>query len=367
MAEPRRILAVKLAGIGDLLTALPALYALRERFPEARLELLTTPGAAELARHLSLFDGVISFDKYLYDRPQEAFHPGRVIAPLWLALRLIRPGYDILVLFHHLTTRWGALKFASLALAARAPVRVGLDNERGWFLTARVPDRGFGARHEVEYALETVAMLGARPRGEPKLEVEFAEGVEERAAGGLVRVLGEEALVGPQLRVILHPGGGAYAPLRRWEAARFAALADALNREFGARILLVAGPQERELAEEVRRAMAVPAVNLAGRLSLVEVAVLMKRCQLFVGADSGLMHLAGAMGLPLLAIFGPTNHLAWGPYRGRCRILRVELACSPCLYVGHRVGDTKTCQRGLACLKEVNLEMALGAARELLG
>ena len=153
-SEPRRVLVVKLAGLGDLLTALPALYALRERFPQARLELLTTPAAAELARNLVVCDEIIPFDKYLYDRFWQSLYPWRMWPALRLAARLARPGYDCLVLLHHLTTRWGALKFAALALAAHCRERVGLDNGRGWFLTQRVPDGGFGAKHEVDYWME---------------------------------------------------------------------------------------------------------------------------------------------------------------------------------------------------------------------
>jgi len=156
------ILVVKLSDIGDVLTATPALRALRESFPAARLEALVPPNSAPVLTESPLVDGVIVFDKFQYDRPIDVLKPSSLAALVRFARDLSRQRYDCLVILHHLTTRWGTLKYAALALASGAKVRAGLDNGRGWFLTHRARDGGFGARHEVEYWLDVVALLGAK-------------------------------------------------------------------------------------------------------------------------------------------------------------------------------------------------------------
>src|SRR5919201_1114472 len=152
MSELRRILVVKLATLGDLLTATPALRALRTAFPAAHIGVLTTPGSAVAALGLDSVDSVHHFEKAKFDRPRDAL--GRLPQATGLARRLRAGGWDGLVLLHHLTTPFGVAKYAALCLASGAPVRVGLDNGRGWFLTHTAEDRGFGWRHEVDYSLD---------------------------------------------------------------------------------------------------------------------------------------------------------------------------------------------------------------------
>src|SRR5262245_5512453 len=137
----RRILVVKLATLGDLLTATPALRALRTTYPDAHIAVLATPGHASALRGLDSVDSVITFDKYAFDKPADAAR--NLAQAASLAARLRGGGWDALVLLHHLTTRFGIAKYAALALGSGAPVRAGIDNGRGWFLTRRAPDLGF--------------------------------------------------------------------------------------------------------------------------------------------------------------------------------------------------------------------------------
>jgi len=168
--SPRRILVVKLASLGDLLTATPALRALRATFPDAHIGVLTTPASAPALRGLDSFDQVLTFDKFAFDRPSDAARS--VPHALGLAGDLRRGDWDILILLHHLTTPFGVAKYAALSLSSGAPRRVGLDNGRGrWFLTDSAVDRGFGWRHEVDYWLDVVGVLGAHHPNEPQLEL----------------------------------------------------------------------------------------------------------------------------------------------------------------------------------------------------
>ena len=346
-----RILVVKLADIGDLLTATPALAALRETFPAARLEVLTTAHSAPVLDGTGLADAVITFDKFAYDRPRDALRPASLAAALTLALRLRARRYDAMFILHHLTTRFGALKYAALAFAVGARCRLGLDNGRGWFLTRAAPDAGFGAKHEVEYWLDVAALLGARAG-----DVSLWAGVGAQAA----------PLHGDGPLVVIHPGSGGYSPARRWDPASFAAVADALHARYGARIVLVGTADDH--ADAVRAHMAHAPLDLSGRTTLGELAALLREADLFVGADSGVMHLAAAAGAPVVAIFGPSNHRAWGPWspHAPARVIRSAPLCSPCSYVDGRVGLREGCPPR-TCMRMVTPEAVLAAAHAILG
>src|SRR5919201_1010118 len=134
MRTPGRVLVVKLASLGDLLTITPALRALRPTFPSAHIGVLTTPASAPALRGLETCDEVIAFDKFAFDRPADALRS--LPSALGLARELRAAGWDTLVLLHHLTTPFGIAKYAALSLGSGASRRVGLDNGRGaWFLT----------------------------------------------------------------------------------------------------------------------------------------------------------------------------------------------------------------------------------------
>jgi len=360
LVAPKRILVVKLSDIGDVLTATPALRALRESFPAARVDALIPPNSAPVLAESPLVDDVIVFDKFQYDRPIDAFRPSSLAAVVRFTRDLRRQCYDCLVILHHLTTRWGTLKYALLAVTSGAKVRVGLDNGRGWFLTHRVPDEGFGAKHEVEYWLDAVGTIGA---GTEDTSLEMAIGAEDEAfVNDQIPMTKSQT---PRPVVAIHPGSGGYSLARRWPPKGFAQVADALVERYRARIVLVGTPADG--VSQVASLMRSEAVNLEGSTNLKQLAAILNRCDLFIGADSGVMHLAAAVGTPLVAIFGPSNHRAWGPWPrdGRHIILRADLACSPCSYVGYKVGQREGCE-AMTCMKAIAPEIVLAVAERLL-
>ncbi len=145
-----RILCVKLADIGDVLLCTPALRALRTRWPGAQIDLLTPPVSAAVLRYAPEINETLVFNKFPFDTLGSLFDLKTVGGALGFLTGLARRRYDAILIFHHYTLRFGALKFAAVALASRAPVRVGVDTRgRGWFLTHKVADRGFGVQHEV--------------------------------------------------------------------------------------------------------------------------------------------------------------------------------------------------------------------------
>ncbi|HYU21492.1 MAG TPA: glycosyltransferase family 9 protein, partial [Chloroflexota bacterium] len=301
----KRILVVKLADLGDLLTATPALRALRNAHPAAHIAALVSPGSAVALTGSSVVDQVITFDKHAFDRPGQA---GLSLpAALGLARRLRAERWDAIALLHHLITPFGIAKYAALCLASGAAVRAGLDNGRGWFLTHSAPDGGFGSRHEVDHWLAVAATLGGRNR-EPRLELPLSQEDLDWATSTLGR-LGRDG----SESVVIHPGSGGFSVARRWPAERFGAVADRLAERHGLRPLVLWGPApgERALAEQVARLARAAIDVLEPAPSPQALAALLARVSLFVGNDSGVVHLAAAVQTPIVAIFGPSNHSAW--------------------------------------------------------
>ena len=356
---PQRILVVKLADMGDLLTAIPALRALRESFPQSHIDALVTPHSAPILEGSPLVDEVLTFEKHRYDSPVSVVKP----SPLWGIMRLGRDlrsrDYDRLFILHHLTTLWGSLKYAGLALSSGAKERIGLDNGRGWFLTHRVEDIGFGGRHEVEYWLKVVGLVGARSEN---LTLPISEGAVEEAHL-LLEGSGRWRQSVPL--VAIHPGSGEYSLARRWPPDRFAQVADALMERYGTQVALIGGPDEAGLTQRVASLMRYDPIDLGGKTSIPVLAGLLRLCRLFVGNDSGVMHLASAVGTPVVAIFGPSNPLAWGPWGPSHEVVQIELECSPCIYRGFQLGRLEGCDNP-ECIDRIGPEMVLAAAGRLL-
>ncbi|MCE2488402.1 MAG: WecB/TagA/CpsF family glycosyltransferase [Anaerolineae bacterium] len=338
-----RILVVQLADVGDLVLATPALAALRAARPDARLTLLTSAHAAPLVADSGLVDAIVTLDR------ASGSHPFGFLRPDNLR-RMLAPGrQDLVIYLHHFTLWRGTLKFALIALAARAGRRIGLDNGNAWFLTEKVPDNGFGAMHQAEYWLQLAARAGADPRPRPALV----------ARGALSQPLP------PGRYIALHAGGGASNPARRWAPQRFAQVADRLREETGAQLVLVGGPGDDNQA--LRAALRSTVIDLTGQTTLPQLAQVLGGAALFIGAESGVMHLAAAAGAPVLAIMGPGNAFAWGPWTpaGRSVVLRSAPACSPCGYVGHSLGLPRGCE-ARTCMRMVTPALVLEAARALL-
>ncbi len=375
---PRHILVVTLADLGDALLTTPALLSLRHTLPEARITVLTTRAGAAALHGLPAYDELILFEKHQFDSPWSLLRPANLRAAwqLWRRLRLRQS--DACVIFHHLTTWFGTLKYAALAFASGAPRRYGRDNGRGFFLTDRIRDDGFGARHQASYWLDLVGLLDGNATPLPTFIVHPAD-----MAYAAILVPPRDDVGGPS--IALHPGSGAFAPARRWLPSRFAALADALIAE-GARIVLVGGPEEAALRASVVDAMQRQegVLDLGGKTSLGELAAVLQRCDLFVGNDSGVAHLASSVGTPVIALFGPTDPRAWGPFGGEewqvtgefadgvavlrsgpHRALKSEIACSPCIYRGHSLGSPNGCP-DRTCLRRIDVAQPLALIRERL-
>ena len=291
---PARIAVFRALFLGDLLCATPALRALRQRFPEAEITLIGLPWARELVARLPCVDRLEEFPGYpgILEVPYQTRRTEEFLA------RARATGYDLALQMH------GSGQVSNgfvAALGARVSLgyRLGSDDR----LTASLP--WIEEEHESVRWLRLVSMVGARPVGpQPEFPMTVAE--ERRAAELLESVpTGTAPLIG------IHPG--AKDASRRWPPERFAALADALTADWGARIVLTGGVAEREITATVRHAMRAPALDLAGETDLGTFAAVIARLDLLVTNDTGASHLAAATGTRSVVLFGPTRPERWAP------------------------------------------------------
>lgn len=362
-----RILIVKLADLGDAILATPAINAIRGAYPDARIDVLTTPIGADILAMCPAVDRLILFPKSLFDRPAGVLKPGNGSELMRLGWRLRRGKYDAVVLLHHLTTSFGAAKFRILARASGSGIIAGLDNGRGAFLTHRAVDYGFGARAEWEYGLEIAATIGGL--GGPVSNLVIPESALVRAK----TLLKSHEVSTPF--VVIHPGVGGYSLARRWPIERFAEVVRSLtSRE---RIATVVAGTGRERANALPLLHLPGVVDFMGETTVASLAGVLSMSALVIGGDSGICHLAAALGKPTISIFGPSNHRAWSPIPVRPAdvdatksgtlnvILRSDVPCSPCFYVGYGLGRPDGCALR-TCLREVTSEQVVNAAVEQL-
>jgi N-acetylglucosaminyldiphosphoundecaprenol N-acetyl-beta-D-mannosaminyltransferase len=353
----RRILCVQLADIGDLVLTTPALRLLREHLPDAHITLLTTPHAAPIIPD-DLTDDIITFDKHTFDRVSALVRPANARKLVALGGALRGGDYDTVVYFHHFSTWFGVLKFVGIALASGAKTRVGLRSERTPFLNAGIDEAGFGAVSQVEYWTQLVAVVGPLS---PSPQTPPPMGEELLKKSNLPLLPEGEG----HPRIAIHAGSGGYATARRWEPAKFAAVAARLMEDHDAHIVFVGGPGDDTGAVIEQLPGTARITDLTGKTTLPQLAWLLERCDLFIGADSGVMQVAGAVGVPVVAIFGPSNSAAWQPIGGHNGIVTSAPRCAPCSYVGTGVGLRDGCA-ARTCMKLVTPEMVLHAAESYL-
>jgi ADP-heptose:LPS heptosyltransferase len=301
--EPEAILALRLGGIGEILAVTPALRAVRERWPRARIALLAERGPGQAAA--PWVDEIVAADApYRARDGRSLLRPAFWCDSFALAERLFRTRWDLLLDFHHRFARRHALKPFLVAALSRARRRIGFGP--GFFLTDPVDDPD--DRPMVERSRSLVAPLGI-DLPDPKPEVRIAAADRE-----WVDALLEAAGLSGKRLILIAPGSS--RPATRWPAAKFREAAVRLSR-IGP-LIAVGSHDERDLCGE---ALPPGGVNLAGRTTLGRLAALLARGAVLVANDSGPMHLAVAAGTPTVGIFRPGERIRWGGYRSRFRAL----------------------------------------------
>jgi heptosyltransferase-2 len=338
---PRKILVRAVNWLGDAVLTTPALQAVREAFPSAHITIAARPLVAELFRNHPDVDEIVVYDN-------KGAHSG-LSGMLRVAGSLRRLEFEAAILFQN------AFDAALLSFLARVPQRMGYATDgRRVLLTRAVPVTEDILRlHHAEYYLRLVSELGIPRPATPALRLKVSD--EEK--NFMSERLAELGI--PKGAPILGINPGAtYGSAKRWFPDRFAAVADALSEEWGAFAVLMGSPPERALACDVENSMRGKVVNLAGRTTVRELMALLSGCSFLVTNDSGPMHIGAALGIPMVAIFGPTDWRTTSPWTRRARIVRAEVDCSPCLL--------RECNRAHECMFGVTPDMVIGGARSLV-
>lgn len=338
----KRILVVRTDRIGDVLLSTPVIKALREEFPRAYIAMMVAPYTKEIVEQNPYLDEVIIYDK-------DSLHKS------WLnsyrfSSALKEKKFDLAIVLHP-TNRVHLVVFQ-----AGIKRRVGYNRKMGFLLTDKLEHKKqFGLKHEVEYNLDLLRYLGIMPKDNSlfmplKKESQIWVDVLLRKSGIKVN----DKLLG------IHPG--ASCPSKIWPNERFAQVADKISGNFGFKTIIVAGTKDLRLAKEVENKMHTPVLNLSGRTSISQTASLIKRCSIFISNDSGPVHIAQAVGTPVISIFGRDqaglSPKRWGPYGEKDRILHHPVGCIECL--------AHNCTKDFKCLKSITVEDVVKAAEEII-
>jgi heptosyltransferase-2 len=331
--------------IGDAVMSLPAITAIRGSFPEAKIAVLARPWVADIYARQTAIDHVI---------PYHAARGARDLGAKWeLAKQLRSEAFDCAILLQN------AFEAALLTRLAIIPRRIGYDRDgRGWLLTDPivVPKPTEIPRHQSYYYLELLrraGILDVLPEAQPIR----LDGIDQAMERGASRF----AELGVGLPIIGVSPGAAYGGAKRWMADGFAEAASRIALRESASVALFGSETERPLCEAIAasiQARGVAAINLAGRTTLREFIDQAAACRLFLTNDSGAMHIASALGVRTVAVFGATDDIATGPTGPLARVVRQDVDCSPCLL--------RECPIDHRCMTRVTPDRVAAVAMDLL-
>jgi ADP-heptose:LPS heptosyltransferase len=344
--SPKRILAIKFYGLGNMVMVLPAIQALREAHPAAEIDFLTLVENESVLQRSGLLTRTLGIRVHSF---RELF------ASVWETLRVVRARhYDLVIDFEQFVKL-----SAIIAYATGAPDRIGFNTDgqrRGWLYTVRVVYTD--SEHMTRIFLRVVRPLGITGARE---SVELATAPDERAH--VDAFLAEHRVEPGRFPIIVvHVGSGDNfyrIALKRWSVENFARLATELATRYGAAVVLTGkGPEERALVDATLALGGKGLIDGCDRFSVGELLALLERSHLAVVNDTSVMHLAGAMGTPVAAFFGPTAPLHYGPHNPHDLVFYQDLYCSPCL-TNYNLKASRCTDP--VCVRTIGVEQVLAA------
>jgi len=348
-----RIVIIRLSAIGDVVRTIPALGLLRKKYPNAHIAWVVEELAYDILSGRSDIDEVILLPlKSLAKKLKNPRHFFGALAYIFRFIRHLR-GKKFQVSFDF----QGLLKSGVVSFMTGAPIRIGFD-------------KGFSKEKSHIFSnvrvklpvpklsrIERNLLLARRLVGDinwPETLIETTP--KEKSA---IDLLERTKLFQKRPRIVIHPGTSPRTPYKKWGADGFAKTADLILSRVGGEVVVTYGPGEKESAIEVKNLMASESTVLPEPLNLMELAEFYRRSDIYIGGDTGPMHIASFVKTPVVAIFGPTDPVENEPYtKTPFRIIRVPVACSPC--------RERKCKKG-TCFEDITPEMVANAAIELLG
>lgn len=339
-----RILIRATNWVGDAIMALPALRAVRSRFADAEIAILARPYVADIYREQGICNQLIVYDS-------QTKHAG-ILGRERLAAELRAQRFDLALLLQN------AFDAAWIVWRAGIPKRIGYARDgRSLLLTKPipVPKAGEIPPHEKFYYLELLRRAGwidSLP-DESFIPLDVLESSRRRAEEFL-----SQSGVRPDSVRIAIGAGASYGSAKCWPPSRFAELANRLQSESDADFILFGTAAEAAVTRAITSDLRKPPIDLTEKTSIADLPALLSQCHLFIGNDSGAMHVAAGVGLPVVAVFGPTDPHGTAPVTPRCTIVQQKPYCSPC-FLRH-------CPTDHRCMRAVTPEMVKAAAKPWL-
>jgi len=331
------ILAVRLYGIGNMILATPALQALKDGYPASRITVLVSDkSAADVVSGSPVVDSVIFFD------------PARALDGEFLK-KLRQEHFDLAVVFYPM----GVVDLPLITSLACAGYRSGYRDAVRDNLYTHPLDVDYG-KGEGQSNLDLACRAGGAPGGGPF----FSIGERNRARIG--RLFADNRIRSDEIVVSMHPGS---QEMRRWPKERFAEVGDRLANDYRAQVVLIGGPGEEGLCRDISRLMQSPSIVATG-LTLKETAEVIRRSALFIGNDSGPMHIASAVSTPVIGLFGPTDSIKSRPWGSpdRTVVIKSAMDCAPC----YRNGEIPCIYGKNLCMEGISVEDVYARSVSLL-
>ncbi len=339
----KKILIVRMDRIGDVVLSTPAIHTVRDAYPDSHIAVLVRPYARDIVEGNPYINEVFTYDKYRNGK--------NLWGNIKFIMNLRRKKFDLAIILHPKNSTH------LISFLAGIPKRVGYDKKLGGLLTTKIPHtKQFGLKHEIDYTLNVLRYLGIEPK-DRGLYVPLNKKSEEKIAG----IFNRNGVSGNDMVVTIHPG--ASCPSRRWNLKSFAKVADTLANKYGAKIVIMAGSEDKIFGDKVAEHMTTNPLNLSAKTSVSDLASILKRSNLFISNDSGPVHIACAVGTPTISIFGRNDRglspMRWGPVGKNDAALHKDVDCEICL--------AHNCRRGFKCLDAISVEEVLAAADRILG
>jgi len=354
--HPQRILVIRLDLIGDLVLSMTVVRALKRSYPGVEIDLLALPVSAKVVIHDPDLTQIITYDPNIWRRPKALFRVKNWRNVYNLLCQLRARHYDIAV---SVFGPWAGV----IAVVSGAKRRVGFGRENyPSFMTDNVPGRHWSPgdhKHEVDYCLELAKSSGATISPADRTPRLY---VDPQARQQLEQLLIQEGIKPEKPLIACHVSSN-NGQSKRWPLPYWATLIDKLIREQDAQVILTGTFADLPLIESVLHQMQEQAINLAGKTSLPQLVALLQRANLVISGDSGPMHIAAAVGTPLIAIHGPTDPALSGPVSPTATVLRSGIWCSPC----YNARDTADCRFFTTqCMKNILPSQVFKVARDKL-
>ncbi len=325
------ILIVKLSAIGDVIHTLPSLAALRRLYPDAHITWVVEEAAADLVKNHPYLDTVLISRRKSWSKD---IQKGKIFKPLFdmrsLIKELRRRRYDLVIDFH------GLFKSSIIVLLSKGKRKLGYDSLQelsGLFLNEKIPEDM--NKHAVDRYLDFPRYLGKKIDN-----VEFIL-PQNNDAEAKVQLLMSKYKMDDKKFIAINPM--AYWKTKLWDNEKFAHLADLANTKLKMKVVFTGS--EKESIEGIISRMTTEGINLGGQTSLLDLAYLYKKAQMVITTDSGPMHLAAAVGTPVIALFGPTDPARTGPFGKKHTIITARIPCSPCFL---KKCSTRKCMRDIS-------------------